>query len=141
SERADRIGGLVRYGIRDCKMEKWLIDRRVAQMTSEGVTFRTSVNVGVDVTGDQLRQEFDAIVLSCGATKPRDLPVPGRELAGIHFAMEFLPLQNKVVAGDSVPGQILATGKQVVILGGGGTGSDLLGASNRHGAAVVHHRE
>src|SRR2546428_12979667 len=103
-------------------MEKWLIARRTEQMAAEGVTFRTSVRVGVDVTGDELRREFDAIVLSCGATKPRDLPVAGRELAGIHFAMEFLPQQNKAVAGDEVPGQILATGKRVVILGGGEPG-------------------
>src|SRR5439155_2501863 len=87
-ERDDRIGGLLRYGIPDFKMEKWLIDRRTEQMAAEGVTFRTSVRVGVDVTGDELRREFDAIVLSCGATKPRDLPVPGRELGGVHFAME-----------------------------------------------------
>jgi len=110
-------------------------------MAAEGVTFRTSVRVGVDVTGDELRREFDAIVLSCGATKPRDLPVPGRELAGIHFAMNFLPQQNKVNAGDRVDGQILATGKRVVILGGGDTGSDCLGTSNRQGAVAVHQFE
>jgi glutamate synthase (NADPH/NADH) small chain len=140
-ERSDRIGGLLRYGIPDFKMEKWLIDRRMEQMAAEGVTFKTSVNVGVDVTGDQLKKEFDAVVLSCGATKPRDLPVPGRELRGIHFAMEFLPQQNKVVAGDTVSGQILARGKNVVILGGGDTGSDCLGTSNRQGAASVHQFE
>src|SRR5438552_3530971 len=140
-ERDDRIGGLLRYGIPDFKMEKWLIDRRTEQMAAEGVTFRTSVRVGVDVTGDELRREFDAIVLSCGATKPRDLPVPGRELAGIHFAMNFLPQQNKVNAGDRVDGQILATGKRVVILGGGDTGSDCLGTSNRQGAVAVHQFE
>src|SRR5881398_1578551 len=140
-EKDDRIGGLLRYGIPDFKMEKWLIDRRTEQMAAEGVTFRTSVRVGVDVTGDELRREFDAIVLSCGATKPRDLPVPGRELAGIHFAMEFLPQQNKVNAGDRVDGQILATGKRVVILGGGDTGSDCLGTSNRQGAVAVHQFE
>jgi glutamate synthase (NADPH) small chain len=140
-ERDDRIGGLLRYGIPDFKMEKWLIDRRMEQMAAEGVTFRTSVRVGVDVTGDDLRREFDAIVLSMGATRPRDLPVPGRELKGIHFAMEFLPQQNKVGAGDSIPGQILATGKRVVILGGGDTGSDCLGTSNRHGATSVHQFE
>src|SRR5256712_4487782 len=120
-------------------MEKWLIARRTEQMAAEGVTFRTSVRVGVDVTGDELRREFDAIVLSCGATKPRDLPVPGRELRGIHFAMEFLPQQNKVVAGDQVPGQILATGKQVVILGGGGTGSGRLRPPHPHGARSGDH--
>src|SRR5215467_15353 len=140
-ERDDRIGGLLRYGIPDFKMEKWLIDRRTEQMAAEGVTFRTSVRVGVDVTGEDLSREFDAIVLSTGATRSRDLPVPGRELKGIHFAMEFLPQQNKVGAGDSIPGQILATGKRVVILGGGDTGSDCLGTSNRHGATSVHQFE
>src|SRR5437660_620896 len=140
-ERDDRVGGLLRYGIPDFKMEKWLIDRRMEQMAAEGVTFRMGVRVGVDVKGDALRRDFDAIVLSCGATKPRDLPVPGRELQGIHFAMEFLPLQNKVVAGDTVPNQILATGKKVVILGGGDTGSDCLGTSNRQGATSVHQFE
>ncbi len=140
-ERDDRIGGLLRYGIPDFKMEKWHIDRRMEQMAAEGVTFRTGVRVGVDVHADELRRAFDAIVLSCGATKPRDLPVPGRELRGIHFAMEFLPQQNKVVAGDGVPGQILATGKRVVILGGGDTGSDCLGTSNRQGAVSVHQFE
>jgi glutamate synthase (NADPH/NADH) small chain len=140
-ERENRIGGLLRYGIPDFKMEKWLIDRRMEQMAAEGVTFRTSVRVGVDVTGEELRREFDAVVLSMGATRPRDLPVPGRELKGIHFAMEFLPQQNKVGAGDSISEQILATGKRVVILGGGDTGSDCLGTSNRHGAASVHQFE
>ena len=136
-ERDDRVGGLLRYGIPDFKMEKWLIDRRMEQMAAEGVTFRTGVRVGVDVQGEQLRREFDAVVLSCGATKPRDLPVPGRDLRGIHFAMEFLPQQNKVVAGDVVPDQIMATGKHVVIIGGGDTGSDCVGTSNRHGAASI----
>jgi len=140
-ERDDRIGGLLRYGIPDFKMEKWLIDRRVEQMAAEGVTFRTGVRVGVDVQGEQLRREFDAVVLSCGATKPRDLPVPGRDLQGIHFAMQFLPQQNKVNAGDAVSGQIMATGKRVVILGGGDTGSDCLGTSNRQGAVSVHQFE
>jgi glutamate synthase (NADPH/NADH) small chain len=140
-ERADRIGGLLRYGIPDFKMEKWLIDRRMEQMAAEGVTFRTSVNVGVDVKGDDLRRAFDAVVLSCGATKPRDLPVPGRDLRGIHFAMEFLPQQNKLNAGDRVEGQIRADGKRVVILGGGDTGSDCLGTSNRQGAISVHQFE
>src|SRR5262249_46002677 len=121
-ERDDRVGGLLRYGIPDFKMEKWLIDRRMEQMAAEGVTFRTGVRVGVDVQGDDLRRDFDAIVLSTGATRSRDLPVPGRELKGIHFAMEFLPQQNKVGAGDSIAGQTLATGKRVVILGGGDTG-------------------
>jgi glutamate synthase (NADPH/NADH) small chain len=140
-ERADRIGGLLRYGIPDFKMEKHLIDRRMEQMAAEGVTFRTGVHVGVTVRADELRREFDAVVLSGGATKPRDLPVPGRELPGIHFAMEFLPQQNKVVAGDAVANQILATGKRVVILGGGDTGSDCLGTSNRQGAISVHQFE
>jgi len=140
-ERADRIGGLLRYGIPDFKMEKHLIDRRMEQMGAEGVTFKPNTNVGVDYPVDRLRKEFDAAVLAGGATWARDLPVPGRELKGIHFAMEFLPQQNKVVAGDTVPGQISAKGKRVVILGGGDTGSDCLGTSNRHGAVSVHQFE
>ncbi|MBM4244360.1 MAG: glutamate synthase subunit beta [Deltaproteobacteria bacterium] len=140
-ERADRIGGLLRYGIPDFKMEKDLIDRRMAQMEAEGVTFRTGVSVGTDVTADQLRAEYDAVVVAAGATQSRDLPVPGRELNGIHYAMEFLPQQNKVVAGDRVEGQIRADGKKVIILGGGDTGSDCLGTSNRHGATSVHQFE
>jgi len=140
-ERADRIGGLLRYGIPDFKMEKWLIDRRMEQMAAEGVTFVTNAHVGVNVDVEELRRGFDALVLSGGATKPRDLPVPGRDLKGIHFAMDFLPQQNKVGAGDVVAGQILATGKRVVILGGGDTGSDCLGTSNRHGATSVHQFE
>jgi glutamate synthase (NADPH/NADH) small chain len=140
-ERADRIGGLLRYGIPDFKMEKHLIDRRMEQMSAEGVTFRAGVNVGFDVTGADLRRDVDAIVLATGATEPRDLPIPGRELAGIHFAMDFLPQQNKVVAGDRVEGQISAAGRRVVILGGGDTGSDCLGTSNRQGATSVHQFE
>jgi glutamate synthase (NADPH/NADH) small chain len=140
-ERADRIGGLLRYGIPDFKMEKWLIDRRMEQMAAEGVTFVTNAHVGVNVPVEKLRKDFDALVLSGGATKPRDLPVPGRELRGIHFAMDFLPQQNKVNAGDQIPDQLKATGKRVVILGGGDTGSDCLGTSNRHGAASVHQFE
>jgi glutamate synthase (NADPH) small chain len=140
-ERDDRVGGLLRYGIPDFKMEKWIIDRRMEQMVAEGVTFRTSVHVGVDITGDELHRDFDAVVLSTGATRPRDLPVPGRDRRGIHFAMEFLPQQNKVGAGDRIEGQILATDKRVVILGGGDTGSDCLGTSNRHGATSVHQFE
>jgi glutamate synthase (NADPH/NADH) small chain len=136
-EKSDRIGGLLRYGIPDFKMEKPLIDRRMAQMSEEGVAFRPGVDVGRDVTGQALLAEYDAVVLAGGAERPRDLPVPGRELAGVHFAMEFLPPQNKVVAGDSVPGQIRATGKHVVVIGGGDTGSDCVGTSNRHGAASV----
>jgi glutamate synthase (NADPH/NADH) small chain len=140
-ERADRIGGLLRYGIPDFKMEKWLIDRRMTQMEAEGVTFRPSTNVGVDLPTDRLLHDFAAVVLAGGATKARDLPVPGRELNGIHLAMDFLPQQNKAVAGDVVPGQILAAGKRVVILGGGDTGSDCLGTSNRQGATAVHQFE
>jgi glutamate synthase (NADPH/NADH) small chain len=140
-ERDDRVGGLLRYGIPDFKMEKGIIDRRMEQMAAEGVVFRPGVHVGVDVTGDHLRRDFDAVVVSTGATRPRDLPVPGRDLRGIHFAMEFLPQQNKVGAGDRIEGQILATGKRVVILGGGDTGSDCLGTSNRHGAMSVHQFE
>jgi glutamate synthase (NADPH/NADH) small chain len=140
-ERADRIGGLLRYGIPDFKMEKHLIDRRMEQMGAEGVTFKPSTNVGVDYPVDRLRQEFDAVALAGGATWARDLPVPGRELKGIHFAMEFLPQQNKVVAGDSVANQITARGKRVVILGGGDTGSDCLGTSNRQGCISVHQFE
>ncbi len=136
-EKADRIGGLLRYGIPDFKMEKGLIDRRMAQMAQEGVTFRTSVNVGVDLPAARLLADFDAVVLTGGAETPRDLGVPGRDLDGVHFAMDFLPQQNAVVAGDTVPGQIKATGKHVVVIGGGDTGSDCVGTSNRHGAASI----
>ena len=136
-EKSDRIGGLLRYGIPDFKMEKHLIDRRMAQMSLEGVEFRPGVNVGADLPVAQLLAEHDAVVLAGGAELPRDLPVPGRELAGVHFAMEFLPQQNKVVAGDAVAGQITATGKHVVVIGGGDTGSDCVGTSNRHGAKSV----
>jgi glutamate synthase (NADPH/NADH) small chain len=141
-EKADRIGGLLRYGIPDFKMEKTLIDRRMAQMTAEGVAFRTGVNVGVDLSVEALRAGHDAVVLCGGAMKPRDLAVPGRELSGVHFAMEFLTQQNRRVAGDLVEaseaeGAILATGKQVVILGGGDTGSDCVGTSHRQGARSV----
>ena len=140
-ERADRIGGLLRYGIPDFKLEKRHVDFRVKQMEAEGVTFRPSTNVGIDYATDRLMKEFDAVVLAGGATKPRDLPVPGRELQGIHFAMEFLPQQNHRVAGDPVANQISAKGKKVVILGGGDTGSDCLGTSNRQGAVSVHQFE
>jgi len=136
-EKADRIGGLLRYGIPDFKMEKAPIDRRVEQMRAEGVEFRVSQHVGVNVDPQSLVEEFDAVVLAGGAEQPRDLPVPGRALDGVHFAMEFLPQQNKVVAGDAVPGQIMATGKHVVVIGGGDTGSDCVGTSNRHGAKSV----
>jgi glutamate synthase (NADPH/NADH) small chain len=140
-EKWDRIGGLLRYGIPEFKMEKWVLDRRLDQMIAEGVQFRTGVHVGQSVTGEQLRREFDAILLAGGAEQPRDLPVPGRELKGIHFAMEFLPQQNKVCSGDEVPGQIVATGKHVVIIGGGDTGADCLGTSHRQKAASVHQFE
>jgi glutamate synthase (NADPH) small chain len=149
-EKNDRVGGLLRYGIPDFKMEKTHIDRRVEQMKAEGVQFRMSVFVGKEkadshitdwskehVTPEQLQKEFDAIVLTGGAEQPRDLPVPGRDLKGIHFAMEFLPQQNKTVAGDSVSKQILAGKKNVVVIGGGDTGSDCVGTSNRQGAASV----
>ena len=136
-EKADRIGGLLRYGIPDFKLEKSGIDLRIAQMQAEGVEFRAGQHVGVNVPGRQLVDEFDAVVLAGGAEAPRDLPVPGRGLAGIHFAMDFLPQQNRVVAGDSLPDQIKATGKHVVVIGGGDTGSDCVGTSNRHGAASV----
>jgi len=136
-EKSDRIGGLLRYGIPDFKMEKSHIDRRVTQMEAEGVKFRVSQHIGVDTPADVLMADFDAVVLSGGAEWPRDLSVKGRDLAGIHFAMDFLPLQNKVVAGDSVPGQLTATGKHVVVIGGGDTGSDCVGTSNRHGAESI----
>ncbi|MGE0321267.1 MAG: glutamate synthase subunit beta [Polyangiaceae bacterium] len=137
-ERDDRIGGLLTYGIPDFKLEKWLVQRRVEQMTAEGVIFKTSVNVGYDVTGAELRDKFDAICLCHGSRKPRDLPVPGRELAGIHFAMDFLEQQNRRVANAPISGaDILATGKHVVVLGGGDTGSDCIGTSHRQGATSV----
>jgi glutamate synthase (NADPH) small chain len=149
-EKNGRIGGLLRYGIPDFKMEKSHIDRRVEQMVAEGVVFRTGVLVGnlpadskvtndaqETVSPEQLKAEFDAVLLSGGAENSRDLPVPGRDLDGVHFAMEFLPMQNKVVAGDKIKGQIKASGKHVVVIGGGDTGSDCVGTSNRHGAASV----
>jgi len=149
-EKNDRIGGLLRYGIPDFKMEKWLIDRRIAQMHAEGVSFRTGVFVGKTRTGkgvadwatetlspEKLMADFDAVVLSGGAEQPRDLPLPGRQLDGVHYAMEFLPLQNKRVAGDQGVPELWATGKHVVVIGGGDTGSDCVGTSNRHGAKSV----
>jgi glutamate synthase (NADPH) small chain len=136
-EKNDRIGGLMRYGIPDFKFDKNHIDRRMAQMQAEGVEFRVNQNVGGNVPAADLLREFDAVVLAAGAEQPRDLPIPGRELNGIHFAMEFLTQQNKVNAGDSIPDQIKATGKHVVVIGGGDTGSDCVGTSNRHGAASV----
>ena len=135
-EKADRIGGLLRYGIPNFKMEKHLIDRRIEQMQAEGVGFAPNSHIGGNVPVSELKG-FDAILLTCGAEQPRDLKVPGRELEGIHFAMEFLPQANKVCHGDAVPDQILATGKRVVIIGGGDTGADCLGTSHRHGAAHI----
>ncbi|MBV9744638.1 MAG: glutamate synthase subunit beta [Acidobacteriia bacterium] len=138
-EKSDRIGGLLRYGIPNFKMEKHLIDRRLGQMRAEGVRFQTSAHVGVNVPAETLQRDFDAILLAGGAEHPRNLGVPGRELKGIHFAMEFLPQQNRRCEGDTVPEQtaILATGKRVVIIGGGDTGADCLGTSHRQGAASV----
>ena len=152
-EKNSRIGGLLRYGIPDFKMEKTHIDRRVAQMEAEGVVFKTGVLVGAwpaegaaakvtndaksTVTADDLQAQFDAVLLTGGSEQSRDLPVPGRELEGIHFAMEFLPQQNKVNAGDKLKGQLRADGKHVIVIGGGDTGSDCVGTSNRHGAASV----
>jgi glutamate synthase (NADPH) small chain len=142
-EKSDRVGGLLRYGIPDFKMEKHHIDRRVRQMEAEGVRFHTRVHVGVDLQVDQLRSEHAAILLAGGAESPRDLAVPGRELKGIHFAMEFLPLNNRMNAGDPVPQDqwISATGKNVVIIGGGDTGADCLGTSHRHKSACVRQFE
>lgn len=148
-EKNSRIGGLMRYGIPDFKMEKTHIDRRVEQMKAEGVTFRTSVFIGTDsdigvnnmanetIAPATLLAEFDAVVLSGGSETPRDLPVPGRELKGIYNAMQFLPQQNRVNVGDELPEQIKATGKHVIVIGGGDTGSDCVGTSNRHGALSV----
>ena len=138
-EKNDRIGGLLRYGIPDFKMEKTHIDRRMAQMVAEGVEFRVNQNVGAEngVKADDLLAEFDAVILAGGAEHPRDLPVPGRELDGVMYAMDFLTPQNKVVAGDTVANQVIATNKNVVVIGGGDTGSDCVGTSNRHGAASI----
>ena len=136
-EKNDRIGGLLRYGIPDFKMEKSHIDLRMQQMQAEGVQFRVNQRIGVDTPAKVLLEDFDAVVMAGGAEQPRDLPLPGRDLDGIHFAMEFLPQQNKVVAGDRVANQIMATGKHVVVIGGGDTGSDCVGTSNRHGAKSI----
>ncbi|MBI3696980.1 MAG: glutamate synthase subunit beta [Acidobacteria bacterium] len=142
-EKSDRIGGLLTYGIPDFKLEKRVVERRVDQMTAEGISFRTSVHAGVDIPAVDLRTEFDAILIAIGSTRPRDLPVPGRELKGIHFAMDFLPQQNRRGAGLPVDPatSITATGKRVVIIGGGDTGADCLGTSHRQGAASVHQFE
>jgi glutamate synthase (NADPH/NADH) small chain len=149
-EKSDRIGGLLRYGIPDFKLEKGVIDRRLEQMREEGVKFRAGVFIGEQppargvgsdarssVAPADLMAQFDAVVLAAGAEQPRDLPIPGRELAGVHFAMEFLPLQNKRVAGDQEVKDLSASGKHVVVIGGGDTGSDCVGTSNRHGAKSV----
>jgi glutamate synthase (NADPH) small chain len=149
-EKNDRVGGLLRYGIPDFKMEKSHIDRRVEQMQAEGVTIRTSVLIGSfpkdskvtnwakeTISAEQLKKDFDAVLLTGGSEQSRDLPVPGRELSGIHFAMEFLPMQNKVNAGDKLKDQLRADGKHVIVIGGGDTGSDCVGTSIRHGAANV----
>jgi len=136
-EKADRIGGLLRYGIPNFKMEKHLIDRRLGQMQAEGVKFQPNSTVGGNVPVEDLRREFDAILLAGGAEQARNLNVPGRELKGIHYAMEFLPQQNRVCEGDQVKDQILATGKHVIIIGGGDTGADCVGTSHRQGAASV----
>ncbi len=140
-ERADRIGGLLRYGIPEFKMEKRILDRRLAQMEAEGTQFRVNANVGETVTVDELRADFDAIVLAGGATASRDLPIPGRELTGIYQAMEFLPPANRVQEGDLDEHPFSAAGKHVVIIGGGDTGADCLGTSHRHGAATIHQFE
>ena len=136
-EKETRIGGLLRYGIPDFKFEKSHIDRRMAQMEAEGVEFRVNHTVGANVSADDLMKDYDAVILAGGAENPRDLPVPGRELDGVHFAMDFLTPQNKVVAGDTIPNQIMATNKHVVVIGGGDTGSDCVGTSNRHGAVSI----
>jgi glutamate synthase (NADPH/NADH) small chain len=140
-ERADRIGGLLRYGIPEFKMEKRFLQRRLDQMAAEGTEFRTGVNAGVDITAAELQEQFDAIVLAGGSTIGRDLPVPGRELDGIYQAMEFLPWSNRVQEGDLEAAPISAAGKRVVIIGGGDTGADCLGTTHRHGAKSVHQFE
>jgi glutamate synthase (NADPH/NADH) small chain len=136
-EKNSRIGGLLRYGIPDFKMEKTHIDRRMKQMQAEGVEFRVNQHVGENVKVDDLLADFDAVVLAAGAEHPRDLPVPGRDLAGVMYAMDFLTPQNQMIAGDTVANQVLATNKHVVVIGGGDTGSDCVGTSNRHGALSV----
>jgi glutamate synthase (NADPH) small chain len=142
-ERADRIGGLLRYGIPDFKMEKQYLDRRLALMAAEGIEFRAGVEIGIDLPVSSLRRQFDATVLCCGATWARDLQIPGRELSGIHFAVEYLTQQNRRLAGDAEPaaGLISAEGKRVVIIGGGDTGADCLGTAHRQGARSVHQFE
>lgn len=136
-ERDDRIGGLLRYGIPDFKMEKHHLDRRIAQMQAEGTRFRTGVNIGVDISWEELNRRYDALLIATGALMPRDINVPGRDLFGVHFAMDYLSQANRIVAGDQVDNQILATNKHVVILGGGDTGADCLGTATRQGAKSV----
>ena len=136
-ERADRVGGLLRYGIPEFKMEKRQLDRRLDQMRREGTVFRAGVDVGADVTGPELRDRYDAVVLAVGATEPRELPVPGRGLNGIHQAMQYLPQANRVALGEEVVDQVTAAGKDVVIIGGGDTGADCLGTATRQGAASI----
>ncbi len=136
-ERDDRIGGLLRYGIPDFKMEKSHLDRRLAQMEAEGTRFRPGVSIGTDISWTDLKSRYDAVLIATGATKPRDIQIPGRELDGVHFAMDYLVPANKLVAGDEVSGQITAEGKHVIILGGGDTGADCLGTATRQGAASV----
>jgi glutamate synthase (NADPH/NADH) small chain len=136
-ERDDRIGGLLRYGIPDFKMEKKRLDARLAQMQAEGTRFRAGVTIGVDITWDDLRSRYDAVLIATGATVPRDLPIPGRDLLGVHFAMDYLVQQNKVVAGDQVAAQITAEGRHVVVIGGGDTGADCIGTAHRQGALSV----
>lgn len=136
-ERSDRVGGLLRYGIPDFKLEKHVIERRVSLMEKEGIVFKANAHVGVDVSAKNLTEEFDAVLVSGGASAPRHLPIPGRDSIGVHFAMEFLPQQNKRVAGDKLSEDILATGKNVLVIGGGDTGSDCVGTSNRQGAKSV----
>ncbi len=136
-ERDDRIGGLLRYGIPDFKLEKKHIENRLRQMQAEGTRFRAGVNIGVDIGWEELRSRYDAVIVATGALAPRDLPVPGRDLAGVHFAMDYLVQQNRVGAGDTVPGQVTAEGRHVVILGGGDTGADCLGTAHRQGALSV----
>jgi glutamate synthase (NADPH/NADH) small chain len=136
-ERDDKIGGLLRYGIPDFKMEKQHIDLRLKQMEAEGTRFRAGVNIGVDITWEDLRSRYDAVLIATGATKPRDLNIPGRDLDGVHFAMDYLVPANRVVAGEAVENQILAGGKNVIILGGGDTGADCLGTATRQGAISV----
>lgn len=140
-ERDDRIGGLLRYGIPDFKMEKRHIDRRLGQMEAEGVIFKTKCHVGIDIPIEELKKNFEVIALCGGSTLPRDLPVPGRDLQGIYFAMQYLPQQNRVGAGDVVQEQITAAGKNVVIIGGGDTGADCLGTAIRQGAKAIHQLE